>query len=111
MHYRGQKFKQHVANTVISKDNTSVQSMAIDNVLDLFEMKNDHNSNVNSLNDGDEHRSTDDLVSSAVDDLGQVAKKKSTKQLRTFLNQLTPLWTHSKQYASEFDLKSFLKRM
>ena len=109
-----QKFKQHIANTVISKDNSSIKSMAIDNVLDLFQMKNDHSSNVNSLNDNDDQdKLNDDVVSGAVDDLGRVgkAKKKSTKQLRTFLNQLTPLWTHSKQYSSEFDLKSFLKRM
>lgn len=84
--YSLQKFKINIANTVISQDNTSLLSMATDQLLDLFSLDNDW-----------EQSHTDQSDNS----------KQSIKQV---LENLGELWDE-KQYEEEYDLGSFIQTL
>ncbi|XP_064478043.1 TATA-binding protein-associated factor 172-like [Ornithodoros turicata] len=81
-----QKFKLTIANTVITQENSSLQTMGTDQLLDLFTL------------DQDGAKTTDRAGSS------------STRSIRGLLETLPELWDSSK-YDSEYDLSCFLSTL
>ena len=86
---RLQKFKMTIANTVISQDNSTLQSMGTDQLLELFILGED------STNNKDKE-----------------ARESSSKQqsIHSILDSLGELWDE-KQYESEYNLNSFLESL
>ena len=82
-----QKFKLKTANTVISSDNASLQSMATDQTFDLF-----------SLDGGDGEVQKDEGV----------AKKggHSKTSVKELIDNLPELWDES-QYEKEYDIEAY----
>jgi TATA-binding protein-associated factor len=80
-----QKFKLTIANTVISQENSSLQTMATDQLLDLFTLDSSHAS-----------ASTED--------------KHSSRGVKSILENLPDLWEES-AYESEYDLSSFIQSL
>lgn len=91
-----QKFKLTIANTVISSENSCLDSMATDQLLDLFELtpaaKGKHENNNNGK-----------TSSTLLDGTGQVSMK-------TMLDSLPELWDTT-QYDNEYDLNNFLQSL
>ncbi|CAH1794395.1 unnamed protein product [Owenia fusiformis] len=86
-----QKFKLNIANTVISQENSSLQTMGTDQLLDLFSLDNKTKGST----------------------LGQKSdESKSVKQesMAKMLDNLGELWDE-KQYDNEYDLSSFMKSL
>lgn len=88
--FRLQKFKLTIANTVITQDNSSLQTMGTDQLLDLFTL-------------GDKKKG-ESAASTAKDG----ALKRET--MRTILENLGDLWDE-KQYENEFNLDNFMKSL
>jgi TATA-binding protein-associated factor len=82
-----QKFKLTIANTVISNDNSSLQTMATDQLLDLFSLGN---------NKGD-------ITNKA-------SASRSDTGMKNILENLPELWD-SQQYDSEYDLTNFIQSL
>lgn len=82
-----QKFKLTIANTVISSDNSNLQTMATDQLLDLFSFGNKNETN---------NRSGDHFGSNS--------------GIKNILENLPELWD-SQQYDSEYDLTHFIKSL
>ncbi|KAH9414981.1 hypothetical protein DERP_014274 [Dermatophagoides pteronyssinus] len=78
-----QKFKLTIANTVISNENSSLDSMATDQLLDLFELKTDQSYSASAT--------------------GSVSMK-------MMLETLPELWD-TQQYENEYDLNNFLQSL
>jgi len=88
-----QKFKTHIANTVVNRDNSSLQSMNTEQLVGLFKVDDD---------DG-------------LDDEERKKKKKKAqtaqgKGMNAALAGLDELW-EEKQYEDEFNVDGFLKDM
>merc|ERR1719288_575072 len=81
-----QKFKLKTANSVITRDNSSLSSMATDQLLDLF-----------SLDESAEVLDNDDEDDDSV---------KGKSSMKTILENLPELWDDS-QYTSEYDLEAY----
>lgn len=83
-----QKFKITIANTVISQENSSLQTMGTDQLLDLFSLD------------------------SAPKTSGEGSDKGSSsgKGMKSVLENLPELWD-SQQYDSEYDLSGFIKSL
>lgn len=81
-----QKFKLTIANTVISQENSSLQTMATDQVLDLFSL--DHK----------EKKASDQQ------------NNKDEKGVKAILENLPELWS-TEAYESEYDLNSFVQAL
>jgi len=99
-----QRFKQHIANTVISSENRSLASIASGSgsILDLFYMQGKQTGN-DSSNDVDLYQK------GGVDSLGEVHNRtKKQKALDQMLQSLTNMTVIDEQYASEYDLKKFI---
>ncbi|XP_011155446.1 TATA-binding protein-associated factor 172 isoform X2 [Solenopsis invicta] len=88
-----QKFKLLTANTIISTENASLETMATDQLLDLF-----------SLDNGKEKRTDhqEDTASSKLPGLPGIS--------RSVLDILPELW-EQQQYDDEYDLDSFLSTL
>lgn len=84
-----QKFKLTIANSVISAENSGLQTMGTDQLLDLF-----------CLDDKNELEKQKD--SSSVD-------KKATG-MKSILENLPELWTPD-QYENEYDLTNFIESL
>ncbi|XP_033118487.1 TATA-binding protein-associated factor 172-like [Anneissia japonica] len=82
-----QKFKMNIANTVISQDNSALQSMATEQLLDLF-----------SLDKGNQ---------SSID---QTEEKDTPQSMKAVMSNLGELWD-DKQYENEYDLSSFMQSL
>ncbi len=83
-----QRFKTHIANTVVNRDNSSLQSMNTNELVDLFRVDSDE-----------------------VDEEEAARKKKSEgKGMKAALAGLDELW-EEKQYEDEFDVSSFVKEV
>merc|ERR1711997_1297918 len=80
-----QKFKLKTANSVITKDNSSLSSMATDQVFDLF--------------------SLDEVPSNVTEDSND-PEKKSKSGVRALLENLPELWDDS-QYSSEYNMENY----
>jgi len=83
-----QKFKLKTANSVITKDNSSLSSMATDQVFDLFSL--DEANDINDASDGDENSGDD----------------KKSKGMKALLENLPELWDDS-QYTSEYNMDTY----
>ena len=81
-----QKFKLTIANTVISHENSSLQTMATDQLLDLFTLDSRH------------------------DQVASEGKSTSSRGVKSVLENLPELWEES-AYESEYDLTSFINSL
>lgn len=86
-----QRFKTHVANTVVNRENSNLQSMNTDQLIDLFKVENDAVSDVNAKTNSD-----------AVIGTG--------KGMKAALAGLGDLW-EEKQYEDEYNMDDFLAGM
>lgn len=81
-----QKFKMNIANTVISQENSSLQSMGTDQLLDLFTLDKD----------------------------GRAEKADSSTSgkasMKSVLENLSDLWD-AEQYDSEYNLETFMRSL
>lgn len=93
---RLQKFKLTIANTVISHENSSLQSMGTDQLLDLF-----------TLDDPKKSNSACGQLELSADKSGNGTQVKGMKAV---LETLPELWD-SHQYETEYDLSSFLQSL
>ncbi|PIK38155.1 hypothetical protein BSL78_25007 [Apostichopus japonicus] len=80
-----QKFKLNIANTVISQENSSLQSMGTDQLLDLFQINKD--------NDGGPTSKTEE--------------QEKPSSVQSVLSGLDELWDSS-QYTDEYNLDDFI---
>lgn len=81
-----QKFKLTIANTVISQENSSLQTMATDQLLDLFTLDSRH------------------------DQIASEGKSTPSRGVKSVLENLPELWEES-AYESEYDLTSFINSL
>lgn len=79
-----QKFKLLTANTVVGVNNQSMDTMATENLLDLFSIEQN--------------------------DASKKATAKGGGSVKNMLENLPELWD-DQQYAEEFDVESFLSKM
>ena len=91
-YFRLQKFKLNIANTVISRDNSSLTSMATDQLLELF-----------SLDDTQKAASAGGKINQSEDTTQQGGMK-------AMMENLEELWDE-KQYEAEYDLSNFIKSL
>ncbi|CDF32085.1 unnamed protein product [Chondrus crispus] len=84
-----QKFKTHIANTVVNRENSNLQSMNTDQLLDLFKVEDE---------DSAEAMTSDDAAAG------------TGKGMKAALSGLGELW-EEKQYEDEFDMENFLSGM
>ncbi|XP_046389697.1 TATA-binding protein-associated factor 172 [Ischnura elegans] len=92
-----QKFKLLTANTVISSENASIETMGTDQLLDLFSLKgkpNEENERYKNISQNDKNFS--------VNSGGQ--------NVKSLLDSLPELW-EDKQYEEEYDLSSFIESL
>lgn len=87
-----QKFKLQIANTVISQDNSNLESMGTDHLLDLFKLD-------------EKSKEKEESKSFTSDSSGQ---SKST--FKNVLEGLPEIWD-SEQYEREYDLTDFMKSL
>ncbi|CAG9863360.1 unnamed protein product [Phyllotreta striolata] len=80
-----QKFKLQTANTVISGENSQLETLGTDQILDLFSHKNSPNGEINS-------------------------SKSGTGGMKAVLESLPELWD-STQYDNEYDLSQFMSKL
>ena len=83
-----QKFKLKTANSVITRDNSSLSSMATDQLLDLFSLDESLDATTSHANDDND------------DD------KSKGKGIKALLDNLPELWDDS-QYTSEYDMDAY----
>jgi len=87
-----QKFKQHMAKTIINEDNTSLKSMETNQILELFHF--------NPSQDYNETKSRETT---------QKGEEEATG-LKSVLTSLSKMW-EEQQYQDEFALSSFIQNM
>ncbi|XP_038069588.1 TATA-binding protein-associated factor 172-like isoform X2 [Patiria miniata] len=93
-----QKFKMNIANTVITQDNSSLQSMGTDQLLDLFSLDQNR---PGGLEESKQEASASSLSSGG-------GKGKQTAG--SVLQGLSQLWDE-KQYETEYNLDSFMQSL
>ncbi|XP_063444326.1 TATA-binding protein-associated factor 172-like [Mytilus trossulus] len=86
-----QKFKMTIANTVISQENASLQSMGTDQLLDLFSL--------------DEKNKGEKIAGSSQGD-----KWNKKESMQTVIESLGELWDES-QYEKEYSLDNFMESL
>ena len=86
--FRLQKFKLSIANTVITQDNSSLQSMDTSQLLDLFSVEKEKFVKASNTEDG--------------------SKKKAS--MKSILEDLGELWDDT-QYDNEYNLDSFIQSL
>jgi TATA-binding protein-associated factor len=92
-----QKFKTHIAQTVINEENVSIKSMNTEQLLDLF------------VYDKSKKETAKEIT--AVDDLVDITDDKGQKTgLKNVLESLEQLWDES-QYKEEYDLNNFIRNI
>ncbi|CAG9763742.1 unnamed protein product [Ceutorhynchus assimilis] len=84
-----QKFKVQTANTVISGENSQMESMGTEQLLDLFSNKPNIDGNISS---------------------GSGSASGSNNGMKAILESLPELW-EQKQYEDEYDLSQFMSRL
>ncbi|KAG0310055.1 TATA-binding protein-associated factor mot1 [Dissophora globulifera] len=99
-----QKFKLNIANTVINQQNSGIQSMGTDQILDLFQITDDDSSGGKKKAKG-KGQATDADSSTNGGETGD--QKMSTKNV---LESLENLWDE-KQYEEEYNLDSFISSL
>lgn len=88
--FRLQKFKLLTANTVISGENASIESMGTDQLLDLFSLSSKSNDN----------EANEDLLS----------KDGGALTARSVLKALPDLW-QEKDYTEEYDITQYINSL
>ena len=89
-----QKFKLKTANTVISSDNSSLQSMATEQIFDLFSLEEDGGGGQGgSGGAGDENGGAQGTSGS----------------IKAILENMPELWD-DRQYEEEYDIKNYMNR-
>ncbi|KAI2808015.1 hypothetical protein BLOT_005956 [Blomia tropicalis] len=96
-----QKFKLTIANTVISSENSSLESMATDQLLDLFEL---------SSSDREKGKSSALSFSSNNSSSMGSSSSKQPVSMKMMLDNLPELWD-IQQYENEYDLNNFLQSL
>ncbi|KAF9571268.1 TATA-binding protein-associated factor mot1 [Mortierella alpina] len=97
-----QKFKLNIANTVINQQNSGIQSMGTDQILDLFQISGEDESDAKKRKKG---KGVSDAGANGGGEGGSGADQKmSTKNV---LESLENLWDE-KQYEEEYNLDSFI---
>lgn len=91
-----QKFKLTIANTVISQENSSLQSMGTDQLLDLFTLDDQKKGSVSTPIEMHGARSSD--------------RNSSGRGIKSVLDTLPDLWDDH-QYETEYDLCNFLQSL
>jgi len=99
-----QKFKLNIANTVINKENTSLNTMSTDQLLDLFNYNKKETKSKGSATDGTDMMGN---VEGAGGAAGGANKKKG--KLKSVLDSLEELWDES-QY-EEYNLDTFMGQL
>ena len=90
-----QKFKLKTANTVISSDNASLNSMATNQILDLFSL--DDSTGLGSSNrEGSQSKDSEE------------SNRSNKPSLKSLLEEMPELWDE-KEYADEFDVGAFAR--
>lgn len=103
-----QKFKMSIANTVINQENTSMQSMGTDQLLNLFTL--DKVGHRNSIWEQRFHPSIDLSLwlQDDKDNKGEPASSTSGKSsMKSVIDGLGELWDQQ-QYDTEYNLDSFM---
>ncbi|KAG0337819.1 TATA-binding protein-associated factor mot1, partial [Podila horticola] len=97
-----QKFKLNIANTVINQQNSGLQSMGTDQILDLFQITGEDDSDSNKKKKGASSGAQD------VSDGGEGGDQKMSS--KNVLESLEGLWDE-KQYEEEYNLDSFISSL
>ena len=85
-----------IANTVIGQDNSSLQTMSTDQLLDLFTL---------------DEQGKGASVATAAQTLTELQESTSNRSsMRAILDSLEELWDE-KQYESEYNLENFMKSL
>jgi TATA-binding protein-associated factor len=87
-----QKFKLQIANTVISQDNSSLETMATDHLFDLFRL---------------DQKSKEEEQSKAS---GSRSSNEGKVSMKTVLDGLPDIWD-TEQYDREYDLTDFIQTL
>eukprot|EP00474_Spongospora_subterranea_P005158 CRZ05616.1 hypothetical protein [Spongospora subterranea] len=95
---RLQKWKQSLANTIITQDNSSLRSLDTDQVLDLMTVSSERGQHPSSRS------STTEL-----DALGNINTGKKTG-MKAMIEGLQEMWDES-QYEEEYNLNQFIKKL
>ncbi|KAI9270458.1 hypothetical protein BDA99DRAFT_557285 [Phascolomyces articulosus] len=90
-----QKFKLNIANTIVNQQNSGLQSMDTDQILDLF--------NVEGENGADGRRKKEAVAAAGGSDVGADGMGKS----KAVLENLENLWD-DKEYEEEYNIDSFI---
>lgn len=94
-----QKFKLTIANTVISSENSSLESMATEQLLDLFELSSSEKESGKSSG-----------LSFGSGGSSMMGSGKQPVSMKTMLDSLPELWD-TQQYENEYDLSNFLQSL
>lgn len=94
-----QKFKLTIANTVISSENSSLESMATEQLLDLFE-----------LSSSEKESGKSSALSFGSGGSSMMSGGKQPVSMKTMLDSLPELWD-TQQYENEYDLSNFLQSL
>ncbi|KAF8933060.1 TATA-binding protein-associated factor mot1 [Dissophora ornata] len=97
-----QKFKLNIANTIINQQNSGIQSMGTDQILDLFQISGDDDT---SSKKGKGKGPSDGGANGGEN--GSADQKMSTKNV---LESLEGLWDE-KQYEEEYNIDSFISSL
>lgn len=88
-----QAFKLKMANTVISHENSCLETMGTDQLIDLF-----------SVDDSKKRAGHQDSITDTGDN------KQSTRGIKSIIESLPDLWDEN-SYETEYDLSSFIKSL
>lgn len=97
-----QKFKINIANTIISQENSSLQSMGTDQLLDLFTL--------DDINSQKSPKVTASSSSSLGSGSSGLDADKQGNCVKSVLENMPDLWD-TDQYETEYDLDNFLKTL
>lgn len=102
-----QKFKLITANTVVSDENASMETMATDQLFDLFSFSDKTKPATAAIN-----LTTSSSSSSSVQNFDNNGSSSTTGQvtMKNVLEGLPELWEDT-QYEEEYDLTQFLKSL
>ena len=96
-----QKFKMHIANSVVNHENAKLETMNTSELLDLFDVSD-------SVPTATAQPAPTPGADAATASLGApVGRRQSASGLQAMLDAVGELWSNE-QYAKEYDLQHFL---
>ena len=91
-----QRFKLQIANTVISQENSNLQTMGTEQLLDLFQYEN---------------RQQDKKIADEQEtNCNNKDEETKSTSIKTLLDELPEIWNES-QYENEYDLTEFINSL